>query len=646
VLTLSGILQDILLVMLSVLIWSTPITSTQLLGYTIAIGGLIQYKVGGRKIHAGFLKFTDAKSTTRRRSAASLGWSPWNTSSKRSSISIKNFVLAIGLCAGTTLFWISRSSVSSSYLLYTELNRHPIEVLVERSRKEFQQTLGKQSTTLSQTVKEYKRRNGMHPPPKFDVWYDFATSNNVVMIDEYDMINDMLRPLWGLPPAAIRESARNFLGYSNTGLSYFVGLFIRNRRVVPTEIKHFRDGHQFGDRVTMMMEKFVNHLPDMDLIFNGKDEPTIILPHDELHQLVQLAHNRKQPKVRTPSNSFTRPSDLSDEIQLHYGSDLYSIARMTAWNRLIASCPLDSPARLDHGTDLTSSFAYGPLGFIYNVTAFKEVCNQPSLPYHHGFFDQAATLITSPVFAPVFSVSKASIFNDIIFPTVYLYMDEGYDEQKDIAWAQKRDQLHWRGGTSTGFTTTEGWRRHHRQRFVKAVNNITDAVKVLRKEGDVWEEAYLEPRVARELFDVKISKISDLTTSEAEAEQVQELGVAPYEDRQMLWQWKFLLDIDGLGQSGRYYALLRSKSLVFKCSMIREWHDEWLRPWVHYVPLGLNGSDWFEAVRYFALDETGQALGESMANESRVWAHRVLRKVDMEVWMFRLLLEYVPTVPY
>ena len=145
------------------------------------------------------------------------------------------------------------------------------------------------------------------------------------------MINNMLRPLWGLPPAAIRESAHNFLGSENIQGSYFVGLLIRNRKVVPTPIKHFRDSHQFGDHGTLMMEKFVHHLPDMDLIINGKDEPTIILPHDKLNQLVQSAYNWKPPKVGGPLNSFSkRPSDLTDEIQFHYGSDLTSIARITA----------------------------------------------------------------------------------------------------------------------------------------------------------------------------------------------------------------------------------------------------------------------------------------------------------------------------
>ncbi|KAK5046335.1 hypothetical protein LTR84_008479 [Exophiala bonariae] len=46
VLTLCGILKDILLVGLSVAIWGNPVTKTQLFGYAVALGGLLYYKLG------------------------------------------------------------------------------------------------------------------------------------------------------------------------------------------------------------------------------------------------------------------------------------------------------------------------------------------------------------------------------------------------------------------------------------------------------------------------------------------------------------------------------------------------------------------------------------------------------------------------
>ena len=63
--------------------------------------------------------------------------------------------------------------------------------------------------------------------------------------------------------------------------------------------------------------------------------------------------------------------------------------------------------------------------------------------------------------------------------------------------------------------------------------------------------------------------------------------------------------MDGHGLSARFYAMMKSRSLVFKCAMFREWHDEWLWSWVHYVPLRLEGRDWFEVARSFAVDERG-----------------------------------------
>ena len=102
---------------------------------------------------------------------------------------------------------------------------------------------------------------------------------------------------------------------------------------------------------------------------------------------------------------------------------------------------------------------------------------------------------------------------------------------------------------------------------------------------------------------------------------------------------KFLLDINGYAFSGRYYAWLFSKSLVYKLAVFREWHDEWLKPWVLYVPLGLKEEEYVKRIRYFDREESGKVQAKWLAEQSREWAQKVLRNSDMEVWYFRLLLE-------
>lgn len=48
--TLSGVLKDILLVGASMLIFRDPVSGLQAFGYSIALGGLIYYKLGAEKL--------------------------------------------------------------------------------------------------------------------------------------------------------------------------------------------------------------------------------------------------------------------------------------------------------------------------------------------------------------------------------------------------------------------------------------------------------------------------------------------------------------------------------------------------------------------------------------------------------------------
>lgn len=50
VLTLSGVLKDILLVFASMLIFRDPVSPLQFFGYSIALGGLVYYKLGADKL--------------------------------------------------------------------------------------------------------------------------------------------------------------------------------------------------------------------------------------------------------------------------------------------------------------------------------------------------------------------------------------------------------------------------------------------------------------------------------------------------------------------------------------------------------------------------------------------------------------------
>ena len=111
------------------------------------------------------------------------------------------------------------------------------------------------------------------------------------------------------------------------------------------------------------------------------------------------------------------------------------------------------------------------------------------------------------------------------------------------------------------------------------------------------------------------------------------------------WRFKYLFDLDGAGFSRRFLHFLESRSLVFRVAAFRQWFDERLTAWVHFVPVDGRLLDVWDLLAYFGGTRTNVEKGhtveaEKIAGDGRKQAAQVLRKEDMEVYMFRLLLEW------
>ena len=48
------------------------------------------------------------------------------------------------------------------------------------------------------------------------------------------------------------------------------------------------------------------------------------------------------------------------------------------------------------------------------------------------------------------------------------------------------------------------------------------------------------------------------------------------------WRHKYLVDLDGMSYSGRFFAFLESDSAVLKSSVHQEFYSNWLQPWCVY----------------------------------------------------------------
>lgn len=515
---------------------------------------------------------------------------------------------------------------------------HPVYQLMSSAQKQFDSVTSRQSKTLEEAVAEYKRRYNVAPPPNFDKWYEFAKNKGVQLIDEYDTIYHSLLPFWAIDPKTLRERARESLGFDNA----MMAVLIRNGKVVKVD-----RGPEWQQKATQgMMKEFLKYLPDMDLVFNLHDEPRVIVPDDDLSRLVSLARTQMDQSTGQANNWSPRPEDMNDgkSIEEYKITRFNRFAHQPTWTNSRQSCSPDSPARSlgENPSDNYTAYALGDLGFIYNQTAFSDICNSPSLAKSFGFFDRPNAFDIVHDLFPVFSQSKISSFQDILYPSPWYWDGKvTYNSWKDYDWDKKEDKMYWRGSTTGGFSRAGGWRRQHRQLFVKKINALNKA-QILEPAGAEGAQEYAVKEVDRQeyksSFDVKMTFIGQCDPGDCE-DQRQFFEVVKPAGQQDAWAYKYLVDIDGNAFSGRYYAFLQSKSLVYKLALFREWHDEWLRPWVHYVPLSLRGDEYVESVRYFAYEEEGRLNGPRLAMQGKEWAEKVLRNEDLEVWFFRLLLE-------
>jgi len=110
-----------------------------------------------------------------------------------------------------------------------------------------------------------------------------------------------------------------------------------------------------------------------------------------------------------------------------------------------------------------------------------------------------------------------------------------------------------------------------------------------------------------------------------------------------MYNHKYLPDIDGNSFSGRYRAFLSSTSLPINATIYNEWHHDRLFPWVHFVPMDNTYIDIYGILDYFiGYDGHGghDAMAARMAEEGKEGAEKVLRREDMAVYTYRLLLEW------
>lgn len=458
--------------------------------------------------------------------------------------------------------------------------------------------LERQSSNLHAAIANYQTRYGRVPPPGFDKWFAYAKLHGSPIIDDFDSIIESLEPFWQASPAVLRKNIEEVLKLPNPRLWALA--------VKDGNPQQLTQGGKPGEIQRMLGDVFKD-LPDVTLVFNDLDEPRVILPKDPVSGTLE-----------------------SHSIEFHNGS-----ARNT-WSAFTQPCSRQALAQPIKG----SIYTYG-LPFLANTQCTKDICLHPEYEQIHGIFMSPETFLYTDAHVPILSPAKLSTNADILLPAPsYVKREADYNESNDHDWENKTNMLYWVGSTSGSHRTNSSWHTHHRQRFVTLVNqlqNITHTFLTETRPG-VWQ-TWTSREILSQLYKVKFTRLLQCDEPGCLAEQ-EFFRFGKLEHANEAFRYRFLFDLDGNSFSGRFYGFLASHSVVLKQTLFREWHDERLFPWVHYVPVSLGLRELPEVMRYLALTESGAKRAKEIAEGGRMWKLRALRTVDMGVYLYRLVLEY------
>lgn len=515
---------------------------------------------------------------------------------------------------------------------------HQIEILSRNAQRKHQAMLERQTTTLNATIGAYRARRKREPPDGFDRWYELASDHDAVLIEElWDAIYEDLDQYANISASRLKKHAKLVAEAPSPLIN---GFFIRDGNV---------NGNCAVDnhpclQLQEMIRTVASFLPNMDIPVNGHASPRIVVPYSDRE--TATTPDSEEPKL--------------DEARL------FSVSRKR-FATLVKACPPNSllvksfkqymPDEESCGARTFLPFKIEERSaFVDDEETWRDVCQHPELLGLHGALVRPNALDMSRHLLPIFAPARvAGLEIALRLPdAVYWANDPDYsvDIENPVPWRSRQNRITWKGSNTGGGHGPENWSCLHRHRFV-ALTNATYLRSVLNREQGDWAgvPATVTEDVIRLVEHHVDTGFSAIACRDDRFQSVNQpcsyldahFEPVPWETLDTtLATYRYLFDIDGNSFSGRYRTLLLSESVVFKATIFKEWHDSRLIPWLHFVPVSNDfGQDLWNVLRYF-LDHEDH--GASIAEASRAWGRKVLRREDMELYVLRLLLEWARMV--
>ncbi|KAF2018248.1 glycosyltransferase family 90 protein, partial [Aaosphaeria arxii CBS 175.79] len=574
---------------------------------------------------------------------------------------------------------------------------HPIDELIADAEKGFSALLKTEAVSLKDAAAKYRRKRGRHPPPDFDAWYNFASSSGSVIVEDFwDQIYHDLGPFWGVNPSTLRQQAH--------GLKPKIS--IRNGKVESDPQGAYTKLQQWTDMVlTLSSHKHVR-LPDVDLPFNVNEEPALAVPWETIDTMLSFSRRIKASiaDVQTSFTDLETPETTANET---FGFDpewlgprrthpASALGPRPYWTVVRPACHPRSPSRLHsimsdiwdlHGRTSEAHSAVNitpggwPLGtlrgYVKNWTIATDVCRHSHLQGLHGAFVAPEHMSVSEKMFPLFGASKFSMSNEILLPGALEWnrteISSSVDHSVGVNWATRQDKLFWRGPATGGQYSKSNWNRSHRHRFVGMLNGsnilmVDQSPNVTTSGQDISSsrtfrlpsrDAYLLPSRHDHHLAAWVSSWADASfrteTLDCEKLSGEEsprcpssfFSVAQAASGRDIEQHKYTAVVDGNGgdDGGEFTRALENGLVTLRGSVYRQWYDARIKPWVHYVPMDNTFIDLLGIMEYFLPWSVGHdEQARKIAKTGQKWARKVLRREDMLIYVYRLILEFARVV--
>ncbi|PHH80765.1 hypothetical protein CDD80_7302 [Ophiocordyceps camponoti-rufipedis] len=535
---------------------------------------------------------------------------------------------------------------------------HPINDLIFEAQTEHNRWLIEAGTSqsLPVAVKVYEERHaGRAAPPNFAEWYEYAAESPVK--DNYKQIDEDLAPFWGVTPEDLRRRAKALA--EEPGVSVIT---IKDGDVGRRASGGEDEGRDL-DELVEMIQKFSTHLADMVLPINLSPSPRVLPSWKDvqLQNQTDLGSAANLMSKRWPEgSSITHSGERRDgqESPLTAKSPLTPASKFRQMQQ--EACPPNSRARTRQHwsfeqfcTACVKHYSRGQL--LSDFQRSLDVCSQPDLKHLHEFSlaDRRSPVIRQLV--PLFGSSKTSEFRDIILP-----LPRSRLEKPDMPWqfSRRYDNLFWRGAVGDADINGQTLRGSQKFRLLHLLNKprAQDRVTMVLPKADNNESFRAESVSAAEAsralpISVGMTDYSSCTGGDCEVVKFT-FGTEADTEEALEYRYILLTDEDD-GPPNELLRTIRSGSVPFVSTIFRAWYTERLVPWLHFVPIDIRYHALHTTFSYFTgtrdrpkiNNRETQLLGregdgEWISRRGQKWAERALSKNEMEIYLFRLLLEW------